>query len=74
LHACTLEVALSRTDEFLKRCRLKKYRRVLIIHGKGSGILKEGVRNYLTHHKLVSQIQEAERQHGGSGAVMVTLA
>jgi DNA mismatch repair protein MutS2 len=73
LHACTLELALSRTEEFLLRCHGKKFRKVLVIHGKGSGVLKEGVRKYLTHHPLVAQIDEAERQHGGSGAVMVLL-
>lgn len=73
LHACTLEVALTRTEEFLARCHLKKFRKVLVIHGKGAGVLKEGVRKYLTHHPLVAQIEEAERQHGGSGAVMVLL-
>src|SRR5688572_26197182 len=73
LHACTLEQALTRTEEFLLRCQLKKFRKVLIIHGKGSGILKEGVRKYLSHHASVAQMEEAERQHGGSGAVMVIL-
>lgn len=73
LHACTLEQALKRTEEFLLRCQVKKYRKVLIIHGKGSGILKEGVRKYLEHHAQVADIKEAERQHGGSGAVIVIL-
>ena len=73
LHACTLELALRRTEEFLLRCQLKKFRRVLVIHGKGSGILKEGVRKYLAHHPLVLQVDDAEKQHGGNGAAMVLL-
>jgi DNA mismatch repair protein MutS2 len=73
LHAMTLEMALLRTEEFIKRCQLKKMHKVLIIHGKGSGVLKEGVRRYLAQHPGVIQIEDAERQQGGSGAVRVTL-
>lgn len=73
LHACTLEIALQRTEEFLVRCHVKKFRKILVIHGKGSGILKEGVRKYLMHHPHVLTVEDAERQHGGSGAAIATL-
>jgi DNA-nicking Smr family endonuclease len=73
LHACTLEVALKRTEEFLLRCHLKRFRKVLIIHGKGSGILRDGVRRVLEHHPLVAQTMPASKQHGGEGAIVVVL-
>lgn len=71
LHANTLEIALNRTERFLEQCRAVGKKQVLIIHGKGSGILKEGVRNYLSHHPLVSAFDDAQRRFGGSGAVLV---
>lgn len=73
LHACTLDVALSLTQQFINRSVLKRYKRVLIIHGKGSGVLLNGVRNYLAHHPQVSHIEDAPRHMGGSGAAMVFL-
>jgi len=73
LHASTLEMAMRRTEEFLLRCHVKRYRRVLVIHGKGAGILKEGIRRYLEHHPYVAQIISANKTQGGDGAVVVLL-
>jgi DNA-nicking Smr family endonuclease len=73
LHASTLEMALRRTEEFLVRCHVKKFRRVLVIHGKGSGILRDGVRKYLEHHPYVAQLVPAGKQHGGDGAIVALL-
>lgn len=73
LHASTLEVALRRTEEFVLRCHLRRFHKVLIIHGKGSGVLRDGVRRYLEHHPLVAQITSAGKHQGGDGAVVVLL-
>lgn len=73
LHAATLELALRRTEEFLLRCHLKRFRRVLVIHGKGSGVLRDGVRRFLEHHPHVAQIAPANKSEGGDGAVVVIL-
>lgn len=73
LHASTLDMALKRTEEFLIRCHLKRFRKVLIIHGKGSGILRDGVRKYLEHHPHVAQLTSAGRHQGGEGAVIALL-
>lgn len=73
LHACTLELALRRTEEFLLRCHVKHLRRVLVIHGKGSGVLREGVRSFLQGHPLVAQTESAPRHKGGDGATVALL-
>lgn len=73
LHASTLEMALRRTEEFLLRCHIRRFRRVLVIHGKGAGILRDGVRHYLEHHPNVAQVIPAKKNEGGDGAVIVIL-
>jgi len=73
LHASTLDMALKRTEEFLLRCHLKRFRKILIIHGKGSGILRDGVRKYLEHHPYVAQLTSAGKHQGGEGAVIALL-
>jgi len=73
LHASTLEMALRRTEQFLLRCHVRRFRRVLVIHGKGAGVLRDGVRRYLEHHPNVSQVIPAKKNEGGDGAVIVIL-
>lgn len=73
LHASTLEMALRRTEEFLLRCHIRRFRRVLVIHGKGAGILRDGVRRYLEQHPNVAQVIPAKKNEGGDGAVIVIL-
>ena len=45
--------------------------RILVIHGKGTGALKKGVRNFLQNHSCVEKIEIAELNEGGDGATVV---
>ena len=45
--------AIVKVNELINDCiRLKKYD-IMIIHGKGSGVLKESVHDYLKHDKRI---------------------
>ena len=46
---------------------------VTIIHGKGTGILKEGLARELKRNKHVASIRIAEYNEGGGGATVVTM-
>ncbi|MBQ1866938.1 Smr/MutS family protein, partial [Selenomonas sp.] len=46
---------------------------VLIIHGKGTGALRNGVHAYLKRHRNVSSFQFADINEGGTGATVVAL-
>ena len=47
--------------------------RVRIVHGKGTGALREGVHEYLRGHRYVSDFRLADINEGGSGAIEVRL-
>ena len=71
LHGLTLVDARQSLLLFLEDA--KGARCVKIIHGKGQGILKSGVRNWLTQIPEVLAFCEAKPEEGGSGALLVLL-
>lgn len=73
LHGMTLEQARRAVDGFLKQAAGRGLRKVLIIHGKGGGVLKTGVARYLEGHPLAGRRQPAKTADGGSGALVVLL-
>jgi len=44
-----------------------------IVHGKGNGVLREVVRNYLNTHPSVSHFQEEHIERGGAGVTLAYL-
>jgi DNA mismatch repair protein MutS2 len=44
-----------------------------IVHGKGNGVLREVVRNYLKTHPSVSHFQEEHIERGGAGVTLAYL-
>ena len=60
LHACTVEEALEAARTFLKVCYRNNVRRARIIHGKGTGVLREAVRDLLNGHELVASFDYAD--------------
>ena len=71
LHALTAEEAVGRLAKFLQDTHGTGAPQALIIHGKGTGVLRTEVRRYLVHHPLVFHCGEADRFHGGAGATQV---
>ncbi|RII26407.1 MAG: endonuclease MutS2 [Geobacter sp.] len=65
--------ALPRLEQFLNHASLAGYGEVRIVHGKGTGALMRGVRQYLDDHPLVRELREGEAYEGGSGVTVVTL-
>jgi DNA mismatch repair protein MutS2 len=44
-----------------------------ILHGKGTGKLRDGVRAHLKTHRLVERFEDAPREDGGTGVTVVYL-
>ena len=74
LHRLTVDEAIPLLDEFLHTAFRNGYYRVWIVHGKGSGILRQEVQRFLVKHPLVRSYRAADSQHGGAGATQVELS
>ena len=46
---------------------------VLVIHGKGTGALRQGLQGYLKQHRSVLSFAFADISEGGTGATVVEL-
>lgn len=73
IRGMTVEEAELALDKFLDDACLAGLNEVLIIHGKGTGALRKGVRTYLKNHRVVKQALIAEINEGGDGATVVKL-
>jgi DNA mismatch repair protein MutS2 len=65
--------ALAELERFLNRASLDGLGEVRIVHGKGTGALMRGVRDFLTNHPLVREFRGGEPFEGGDGVTIVTL-
>lgn len=65
------ENALARVDKYIDDALLAGYPRVSIIHGKGTGALRQGVQEYLKNHRSVKHIRFGEAGEGGTGVTVV---
>ena len=74
LHRRTVDEALPILEEFLYKSFQSGLLRVWIVHGRGSGILRQEVRRYLAKHPLVKHLAPADSHHGGLGATQVDIA
>ncbi|MDN4607219.1 endonuclease MutS2 [Sporosarcina highlanderae] len=67
------EDALQRTEKYLDDALLSNYHQVSIIHGKGTGALRQGVQTYLKNHPRVKSYRYGEAGEGGHGVTVVEL-
>ncbi|WP_245632722.1 endonuclease MutS2 [Alicyclobacillus kakegawensis] len=70
----TVDEAVHRLDKYLDDAVVARLPRVTIIHGKGTGALRDGVRRFLSAHRHVSSWAPGGPGEGGDGATVVTLA
>ncbi|RDU72870.1 recombination and DNA strand exchange inhibitor protein [Helicobacter aurati] len=73
LHGCTREEALVSLEEFLNQALMARFGEVLIVHGRGSGMLRSIVIHYLENADFVRGFVDAPASMGGSGAKIVYL-
>ncbi|MGS4810216.1 endonuclease MutS2 [Streptococcus sp. Z554] len=66
------EEAMEALDAFIDQALLNNMAQVDIIHGIGTGVIREGVTKYLQRNKQVKSFGYAPQNAGGSGATIVT--
>ncbi|MFT3868534.1 MAG: Smr/MutS family protein [Nibricoccus sp.] len=60
-------------DAYFEACLAKNIQSVRVIHGKGTGTLRETVHAHLRRSPLVESFRLGDETSGGWGATLVTL-
>jgi DNA mismatch repair protein MutS2 len=73
LLGCTVDEAVDRTDKFLDEAFLAQLPQVRIVHGMGTGALRNAISDLLRNHPHVSRFESAPHTEGGRGVTIATL-
>ncbi len=73
LRGQTVEEALTRLERHIDEAAMASLPWVRIVHGKGTGRLRQEVRRHVANHPLVSSYEEAPLAEGGEGATIIHL-
>ncbi len=67
------EEALDAVAKYLDEAKLLSIKEVSILHGKGNGILRKLIREYLSHDHEVAHYADASLETGGSGITRIQM-
>ncbi|MGQ9797153.1 Smr/MutS family protein [Desulfosoma sp.] len=73
LHTFDPREVIPLLEDYLEEARSRGFARVLIIHGKGRGVLRHRVRSFLAKHPRVTAYHDAPPALGSWGATLVHL-
>ncbi|MDD5591090.1 MAG: Smr/MutS family protein [Dehalococcoidales bacterium] len=73
LRHLTVDEALIKLDQYLNDAMLAGLYRVRVIHGKGSGTIRQVARRHLARHPLVKSYRPGGYGEGGAGVTIVEL-
>ena len=73
LRGTRVEEGLDRLEGYLNNAYMARLPWVRIIHGKGTGAMRDAVRNVLRHHPLVRDSRNGDQGEGGDGVTVVRL-
>ncbi len=74
LRHLTVDEALPKLDQFLHDTFMAGLIQVKVIHGKGTGTLRQTVRRVLGKHPLVKAYRPGDYGEGGEGVTIAELA
>jgi DNA mismatch repair protein MutS2 len=73
LRGARVDEALEQLETYIDQASVAGASRVTVIHGHGSGALRDAIRSRLSGHPLVKSWRAGERGEGGDGATIVEL-
>jgi DNA mismatch repair protein MutS2 len=68
-----VEEAITAADRFIDDALVLGYNEVSILHGRGDGILRKVLRDYLRQYNYVKSLKNEHEERGGDGITLVTL-
>jgi len=74
LRHLTVDEALLKLDQYLDDAFMAGLYQVIVVHGKGTGTLRQAVREQLAKHSLVKSYRPGGYGEGGAGVTIVQLA
>ncbi|MFH1169520.1 MAG: Smr/MutS family protein [Chloroflexota bacterium] len=74
LRHLTVDEAMPKMEQFLHDAFVSGLYQVRVIHGKGTGKLRQQVRKELAHHPLVKSFRPGGYGEGGEGVTVVELS
>lgn len=73
LRGKTLDEAIMEVDKFLDESVISGLHEVMIVHGKGTGVLRSGIQQHLRKHPLVAGLRDGQYGEGDYGVTVVGL-
>lgn len=73
LHGLIADEALYRLDRYLREAHTMGLLQVRVVHGKGTGTLRQATTEMLKNHPLVESYRLARPEEGGGGATVVEM-
>jgi len=73
LRQLTVDEAILKLDKYLNDAFMAGLYQVRVIHGKGTGTVRQAARQYLASHPLVKSYRPGGYGEGGSGVTIVEL-
>jgi DNA mismatch repair protein MutS2 len=70
---CTVDEAVDRAEKFLDAALLADEHRLRVVHGHGTGRLREALTRFFREHPLVAGVTPASDREGGGAATIVEL-
>lgn len=67
------EEAITRVQELIDNALIVRHRHLRILHGKGNGILRQLIRDYLATSDVVKTFRDEHLEFGGSGITVVEM-
>ena len=74
LRRLTVDEAIPKLDQFIHDMYMAGLHEVRVVHGKGTGTLRQVVRRFLSKHTLVKSCRPGGYGEGGAGVTVVELS